>query len=209
MPSRSSALITSVLVLIILAGCQKPAEEKKDEKTDASEQQASPDAKPTQEATQAPTENPVSMAAVETLLADMKFCLDKDQSPEATFFCACKSDVTLSKLAPPADLEAHCRQVTDANVGLIGKPGEEQAKSLFVTGAKDVPVSSGLIFALTVPCMLEAKKSDDPTKMESCFCFAHEAINRLWQPVTSNGEQARLMDKVVQDVLASNRCRPK
>ncbi len=195
--------VTLIWLLLLLVGlspvaCKKPSAE--GESTAATEQPGA-----------GAFEEHVTMEAVGAMLAEMKACIDVDQSAEALFLCSCRSEVGLSKLPPPADVEAHCSEVVAANMAVSALSEREQEQSRVVTGASDVPVSAGVIFSLVVPCMLPAMEAGDraQVEMEGCFCFAHEVINRLWQPWATNAEMLAALNTVVQDMRKTGRCRPK
>ncbi len=121
----------------------------------------------------------VSREQVDEVLLHLEKCAQKSVAPENMFFCACKSDIFLSRLPAPADLTVHCKEVAQYNLQVTKLPRQEQMKTQMRTGAKDIGVGSLNFFGFFAPCIVKAKKANDPQKMELCHCLVHDLVDKL------------------------------
>ncbi len=121
----------------------------------------------------------VSRQQVDEVLLHLEKCAQKSVAPENMFFCACESDIFLSRLPAPADPTAHCKDVAQYNLQVTKLTKQKQMDTPMRTGAKDIGVGSLNFFGFFAPCIIRANKEGDPKKIELCHCLTHGIVNKL------------------------------
>ena len=144
-----------------------------------------------------------SIDQIAQMLFDLKQCADVSIKKMHMNQCYCLSDLKLSSLPPPENPQEYCTEIARQNTELQ----ESGSDSMFISGASDISISSGPLFAFAIPCLMEAIEKKDRNAVIGCACITQEIANAIFSQTFSNSKQmADALDVAARNAVNSKNC---
>jgi len=148
----------------------------------------------------------LSLEQVAQMVSDLKKCADSNSNSLHMNQCYCKSDIKISKLPVPDEIEEHCLKVAKENISISKLSNKEQEENMLISGAKDVQISSGVFFSMALPCLIKAIKKKDRNQVLGCFGFVQNVANQVMPHTYKNTKElADALGKAAQLAISSSK----